>query len=121
MKKGQKNPKSKDLSERKQELFKLLVTNDVCSFNYLATSLEVSKRTVKRYLDELEESVPLEFIMGRYTGGVRLGTKERSRKFLKKPEIQLLEKLVSEGEEKGNCTLDQSDMAILKEMIYRYS
>ena len=121
MKKGQKNTKSMDLAERKKELFRLLLTNEVCSFDYLANSLDVSRRTIKRYLAELERSVPLEFVMGRYTGGVKLGTKESSRRFLKKQEISLLEKIVNEGDTTGSCTLDASDLAILKEMIYQYS
>ena len=121
MKKNQKNQKSRDLSQRKQELFRLLLSNEKCSFAYLANSLEVSKRTVKRYLDELEETVPLEFSTGRYSGGVQLVTKNKGQRFLKKNELRLLEKIVVETEAVGNCTLDTSDLTLLKEMIYRYS
>ena len=121
MKKDQKYPKSKDIVHRKQELFKLLLTNEKCSFEYLANSLEVSKRTVKRYLDELEETIPLEFFVGRYSGGVRLATKAQNRHFLTLPELQLLKKIALQTEDAGCCMLDMSDLAILKEMIYRYS
>ena len=121
MKKGQKNPKSKDLDQRKKELFRLLLTNEKCSFEYLANSLEVSRRTVKRYLDELEETVPLHFTTGRYSGGVQLVNKTKNQHLLKKAELYVLEKIVSETEQTGNCVLNESDLILLKEIIYRYS
>ena len=55
MKNEQNKTKTMDINQRKQELFRLLATHERCTFAYLADALEVSKRTVKRYLDELEQ------------------------------------------------------------------
>ena len=121
MKKNQKKEKKMDINQRKEELFRLLLTNEKCTLEYLANSLEVSKRTVKRYLDELEETIPLHFSTGRYSGGVQLANKAKSRPAFKKIELQVLEKIVSETEKTGSCALNESELNVLKELLCRHS
>ena len=113
--------RSMDLNQRKKELFRLLFINQKCTLEYLSNSLKVSKRTVKRYLDELEETVPLIFTTGRYSGGVQLANRPENRLILNNQELYVLEKVVSEIEQDGSCSLDTSELSDLKEILYRYS
>ena len=119
MKNEQTKNRTMDINQRKQELFRLLATHERCTFAYLADALDVSKRTVKRYLDELEQTVPLKFTVGRYNGGVQLMTNVEGRNIYKNPGLFVLEKIVSEAEKTGTCTLNTSEIQLLKELLYR--
>lgn len=117
MKDAQRKIKTMELGERKQKLFELLTTHNRCTFEYLASELGVSKRTVKRYLDELELTVPLKFTVGRYNGGVELATKLRRSTAFNRPEFLVIEKIISEAEQTGSCQLNKAEIKILKRMI----
>lgn len=120
MKNEQTKNRTMDINQRKQELFRLLATHERCTFAYLADALDVSKRTVKRYLDELEQTVPLKFTVGRYNGGVQLLSNVDGKNVFKNSEILVLEKIVLEAEKTGSCTLNTSEIQVLKGMLYRY-
>ena len=110
-----------DLNQRKEEVRRLLVTNEQCTLQYLAESLKVSKRTVKRYLDEIEEDTKLIFHMGRY-GGVSLADRSQvKRLYLKKHELAVLHRIISDTETMGQCQLDLADLKVLKDMVSYYS
>ena len=110
-----------DLNQRKEKLRRLLATNERCTFQYLANSLGVSKRTVKRYLDEIEEDTMLNFYIGR-AGGVSLANRSKAKRFyLKEDELTLLRRILSQTEKTGGCVLDLNDQKTLKEMITYYS
>ncbi len=110
-----------DLRDRKEELRRLLVTNERCTFQYLADSLGVSKRTVKRYLDEIEEEIMLNFRTGKH-GGVSLADRSQiKRLFLKDYELEVLHRIISNTEKTGQCILDFADLQVLKEMVAYYS
>ena len=110
-----------DLRDRKEELRRLLVTNERCTFQYLADSLQVSKRTVKRYLDEIERDTMLIFYTGRH-GGVSLADRSQiKRLFLKDYELEVLHRIISNTEKTGQCILDFADLQVLKEMVAYYS
>lgn len=110
-----------DLNQRKEEVRRLLVTNEQCTLQYLADSLKVSKRTVKRYLDEIEEDTKLIFHMGRY-GGVSLADRSQvKRLYLKDYEIAVLHRIIFETEEVGQCRLTLADLKVLRDMVSYYS
>ena len=110
-----------DLNQRKEELRRLLVTNEQCTLQYLAESLKVSKRTVKRYLDEIEEDTKLIFHTGRY-GGVSLADRSQvKRLYLKEYELEVLHRIISDTEEVGQCRLTSVDLKVLKDMVSYYS
>ena len=110
-----------DLNQRKEEVRRLLVTNEQCTLQYLADSLKVSKRTVKRYLDEIEEDTKLIFHMGRY-GGVSLADRSQvKRLYMKKHELEVLHRIISDAEKMGQCQLDLADLKVLKDMVLYYS
>lgn len=117
MKTNQRRPQIMEIGERKQKLFELLTTHNRCTFAYLANELGVSKRTVKRYLDELELTVPLKFTVGRYNGGVELDTRLKRSTAFNKPEFLVIEKVISETEQTGICQLNDTELKILKRMI----
>ena len=117
MRNTQRKLKTMEICERKQKLFELLTTHNRCTFEYLANELEVSKRTVKRYLDELELTVPLKFTVGRYNGGVELDTRLKRSTAFNKPEFLVIEKVISETEQTGVCQLNDAELKILKRMI----
>lgn len=123
MKNNQQNEikRDLDLNQRKDEVRRLLVTNEQCTLQYLADSLKVSKRTVKRYLDEIEEDTKLIFHTGRY-GGVSLADRSQvKRLYLKEYELEVLHQIISETEEVGQCRLTLADLKVLKDMVSYYS
>ena len=123
MKNNQQNniKRDLDLNQRKEEVRRLLVTNERCTLQYLAASLKVSKRTVKRYLDEIEEDTELIFHTGRY-GGVSLADRSQvKRLYLKKHELAVLHRIISDTETMGQCHLDLADLKVLKDMVLYYS
>ena len=110
-----------DLNQRKEEVRRLLVTNEQCTLQYLADSLKVSKRTVKRYLDEIEEDTKLIFHTGRY-GGVSLADRSQvKRLYLKEYELEVLHQIISDTEKMGQCQLVSADLKVLKDMVSYYS
>ena len=110
-----------DLNQRKEEVRRLLVTNEQCTLQYLADSLKVSKRTIKRYLDEIEEDTMLIFHKGKY-GGVSLANRSQvKRLYLKKQELGVLHRIICDTEKMGQCQLDPADLKILKDMVSYYS
>ena len=110
-----------DLTQRKEEVRRLLVTNERCTLQYLADSLKVSRRTVKRYLDEIERDTMLIFHPGRY-GGVSLADRSQvKRLYLKEYELEVLHRIISDTEKMGKCRLDSTDLKVLKEMVLYYS
>jgi transcriptional antiterminator len=110
-----------DLNQRKEELRRLLVTNERCTLQYLADSLQVSKRTIKRYLDEIERDTMLIFHPGRY-GGVSLADRSQvKRLYLKEYELEVLHRIISDTETTGQCHLKFADLKILKDMVSFYS
>ena len=110
-----------DLTQRKEEVRRLLVTNERCTLQYLADSLKISKRTVKRYLDEIERDTRLIFYPGRY-GGVSLADRSQlKRLYLKEHELEVLHRIISDTEKMGKCRLDSTDLKVLKEMVLYYS
>lgn len=110
-----------DLNQRKEELRRLLVTNERCTLQYLADSIQVSKRTVKRYLDEIERDTMLIFHPGRY-GGVSLADRSQvKRLYLKDYEIAVLHRIIFETEEVGQCRLTLADLKVLRDMVSYYS
>ena len=110
-----------DLTQRKEEVRRLLVTNERCTLQYLADSLKISKRTVKRYLDEIERDTRLIFYPGRY-GGVSFADRSQlKRLYLKEHELEVLHRIISDTEKMGKCRLDSTDLKVLKEMVLYYS
>ena len=61
-----------DAVERRQQIFELLCQRRKDTMQNLAAELGVSERTIRRDVEILTRSYPLETVCGRYGGGVRV-------------------------------------------------
>lgn len=61
-----------DAVERRQQILELLCQRRKDTMQNLAAELGVSERTIRRDVEILTRSYPLETVCGRYGGGVRL-------------------------------------------------
>lgn len=61
-----------DAVERRQQILELLCQRRKDTMQNLAAELGVSERTIRRDVEVLTRSYPLETVCGRYGGGVRV-------------------------------------------------
>ena len=61
-----------DAVERRQQILELLCQRGKDTMQNLAAELGVSERTIRRDVEILTRSYPLETVCGRYGGGVRV-------------------------------------------------
>lgn len=61
-----------DAVERRQQILELLCQRRKNTMQNLAAELGVSERTIRRDVEVLTRSYPLETVCGRYGGGVRV-------------------------------------------------
>ena len=61
-----------DAVERRQQILELLCQRRKDTMQNLAAELGVSERTIRRDVETLTRSYPLETVCGRYGGGVRV-------------------------------------------------
>ena len=61
-----------DAVERRQQILELLCQRRKATMQNLAAELGVSERTIRRDVEILTRSYPLETVCGRYGGGVRV-------------------------------------------------
>lgn len=61
-----------DAVERRQQILELLCQRRKDTMQNLAAELGVSERTIRRDVEILTRSYPLETVCGRYGGGVRM-------------------------------------------------
>lgn len=61
-----------DAVERRQQILELLCQRRKDTMQNLAAELGVSERTIRRDVEILTRSYPLETVCGRYGGGVRV-------------------------------------------------
>ena len=111
----------RDTNERREELIRILMMNDKCTMEYLANSLDVSVRTIKRDLDHLCAVKPIQIDVGRAGGVYITNRKAMNLPLMRTEEIKLLEKIVSETMRTGVCELDNDQVDMLKDMIAVYS
>ena len=64
--------KGVDAVERRQQILELLCQRRKDTMQNLAAELGVSERTIRRDVEILTRSYPLETVCGRYGGGVRV-------------------------------------------------
>ena len=61
------------MNDRQQQLISLLCQRRSDSIQNLAMELGVCERTIRRDIEELTLTYPIETVRGRYGGGVRMG------------------------------------------------
>lgn len=62
------------MNDRQQQLISLLCQRRSDSIQNLAMELGVCERTIRRDIEELTLTYPIETVRGRYGGGVRMAT-----------------------------------------------
>ena len=89
-------------NERRELLLESLLQRREDTIENLASEFDVNERTIRRDIEQLTSSYPLETVRGRYGGGVRVADWYRQgRKYLTSEQEALLNKLAStlRGEE----------------------
>ena len=89
-------------NERRELLLESLLQRREDTIENLASEFDVNERTIRRDIEQLTSSYPLETARGRYGGGVRVADWYRQgRKYLTSEQEALLNKLAStlRGEE----------------------
>lgn len=81
-------------NERRQQILSLLCQRRKDTVGNLATELDVSERTIRRDIEALTLSYPIETICGRYGGGVKIADwYSQTRKRLSPKQTALLKRL----------------------------
>lgn len=80
--------------ERRMAIIKCIYDKHIVTMDYLAKEFDVTVRTIRRDIEYLSISYPLETIRGRYGGGVKIIDESHwSVKYLDTEEIQVLEEV----------------------------
>ena len=90
-------------NERRELLLESLLQRREDTIDNLASEFGVNERTIRRDIEQLTSSYPLETVRGRYGGGVRVADWYRQgRRHLTSEQAALLGKLAStlQGEER---------------------
>ena len=80
------------MNDRQQQLISLLCQRRSDSIQNLAMELGVCERTIRRDIEELTLTYPIETVRGRYGGGVRISSTSTSSKLTPK-QTALLKRL----------------------------
>jgi predicted DNA-binding transcriptional regulator YafY len=101
-------------NERRNNIYADLRTHRHLTVNYLAEKYGVSSKTIRRDIDELTLTYPIETVRGRYGGGVKLVDWYRpSKKALAPEQISLLKKLAP--------SLKGDDLVIMNSIISQFA
>lgn len=101
-------------NERRQRLLEVLCQRRQDTMENLAAEFDVSERTIRRDVEELTISYPLETVCGRYGGGVRVAEwYHLNRKTLSPEQVALLKKLAP--------SLQGSDLAVMNSIISQFA
>ena len=102
--------------DRKKELLEILIQRGSETMDNLAFELNISTRTVRRYVEELSLNEAIYTKAGRYGGGVYLIRKPR-KSFLSQSETLILEKLYQKAKLHQVCSLTRQELQLLRSII----
>ena len=101
-------------SERRQLLLEVLCRRRQETTENLASEFGVNERTIRRDVEKLTLSYPLETVRGRYGGGIRVADWYRlSRKTLSPEQAALLKRLAP--------TLQGQDLATMNSILSQFA
>lgn len=103
-----------DAVERRQQILELLCQRRKDTMQNLAAELGVSERTIRRDVEILTRSYPLETVCGRYGGGVRVADwyhLDRQRMFPK--QTALLRRLAAD--------LRGEDLEVMEQILLKFA
>ena len=101
-------------NERREMLLEALLQRREDTITNLASEFGVNERTIRRDIEQLTSSYPLETVRGRYGGGVRVADWYRQgRRHLTSEQEALLKKLAS--------TLRGEELATMKGILDQFA
>ena len=110
-----------ETDERREELLRLLCRRRHETIKNLASEFGVSERTIRRDVEVLSLTKPLDTQAGRYGGGVYImDGYSMDRMYMKEGELAVLQKISCIVKEK-DCLLTEEEKKILDSIIWDYS
>ena len=101
-------------NERRNNIYAELRAQRHLTVDYLAEKYAVSTKTIRRDIDELTLTYPIETVRGRYGGGVKLADwYHPSKKTLAPEQMALLKKLAP--------SLEGNDLVIMNSIISQFA
>lgn len=103
-----------DAVERRQQILELLCQRRKDTMQNLAAELGVSERTIRRDVEILTRSYPLETVCGRYGGGVRVADwYYLDRQRMSPKQTALLRRLVAD--------LRGEDLEVMEQILLKFA
>ena len=103
-----------DAVERRQQILELLCQRRKDTMQNLAAELGVSERTIRRDVEILTRSYPLETVCGRYGGGVRVADwYHLDRQRMSPKQTALLRRLAAD--------LRGEDLEVMEQILLRFA
>lgn len=107
--------------DRRERLLRILTLKGHATISELANELEVSERTIMRDIEAISFEKPIFTVMGK-NGGVYIDNYYLLNQLhLKAHEIDLLYKIIFDIENYSYCSLNESELNLLKEIVTIYS
>ena len=101
-------------NERRNNIYAELRAQRHLNINYLAEKYSVNEKTIRRDIDELTLTYPIETVRGRYGGGVKLSDwYHPTRTTLCPEQVALLKKLAP--------SLQGDDLAVLNSILTQFA
>ena len=101
-------------NERRNNIYAELRAQRHLTINYLAEKYSVNEKTIRRDIDELTLTYPIETVRGRYGGGVKLSDwYHPTRTTLCPEQVALLKKLAP--------SLQGDDLAVLNSILTQFA
>ena len=103
-----------DAVERRQQILELLCQRRKDTMQNLAAELGVSERTIRRDVEILTRSYPLETVCGRYGGGVRVADwSHLDRQRMSPKQTALLRRLAAD--------LRGEDLEVMEQILLKFA
>lgn len=103
-----------DAVERRQQILELLCQRRKDTMQNLAAELGVSERTIRRDVEILTRSYPLETVCGRYGGGVRVADwYHMDRQRMSPKQTALLRRLAAD--------LRGEDLEVMEQILLKFA
>lgn len=109
-----------DVSERRNEIIRILCRRRFCTTVDLALEFEVSERTIRRDIDILSLTYPIYTTSGKHGGIYLLETFSIDRMYMNEDELTLLKKLAAHVDKLSGVFSD-SEKAQLHLLIRQYT
>ena len=101
-------------NERRNNIYAELRAQRHLNINYLAEKYSVNEKTIRRDIDELTLTYPIETVRGRYGGGVKLSDwYHPTRTTLCPEQVALLKKLAP--------SLQGDDLAVMNSILSQFA